>query len=235
MAVQSRFLRSANNGQLLDDRTLKEALDFQNELFLIQEKLPLYYKFKLINETFWSCILLLILGIPMMLVALVIFIKSGAPVLVKQKRIGLNGRPFYTYKFRTMMNNAPRVVKMGYRPMEKIIDDPRVEGGVGRFLRKYKWDELPQFFNVIKGEMNLIGPRPYIYEENYEVTRALAARYAIRPGISGPWQISGDLNMTPAEKLQRDNQYIEQMSLFRDFQIFLGTLKIVFIKGEKRE
>ena len=159
----------------------------------------------------------------------------GSPIFFRQKRIGLNGRPFYILKLRTMRRNAPQIVDLGYKPLEKIVDDPRVDGRIGRFLRKYKWDELPQLINVVKGDMLLIGPRPYMYEENYEVKRNQVHRYAIRPGISGPWQVGGELDMDPGHKLEIDKNYLNHMSFMQDFSIFLGTLNVVFLKGEKKE
>lgn len=214
-----------------DSRT-KEFLELQLEIRRVQEKLPLYYKFKVVNETLWAAVLISLLSIPMLFISLVILLKMGRPFVYRQLRVGKNGVPFYAYKFRTMRKDAPRVVDVGFQPLQKIIDDPRVDGRIGRFLRKYKWDELPQLFNVLKGDMLLIGPRPYLFEENFVIPKSQIGRFAVRPGISGPWQVSGDLNMAPSEKLMVDYEYANSLTYSTDVKLLIKTLRVVLFRGE---
>lgn len=211
---------------------IEEALEFQRYIFLAQEKLPIYYKFKVVFETIAAAALLVLLSIPMTLIALAIRIRMGSPIIYKQLRVGKNAKPFWAYKFRTMHNNVPRVVDMGYKPLEKVVEDPRVEGRLGSFLRKWKWDELPQLWNVVKGDMLLIGPRPYMYHENFYFTKRQCVRFAVRPGISGLWQTDSTIN-DPNKKANLDFYYVKKLNLLLDLFIWTRTLHFLSFVGEK--
>ena len=118
---------------------------------------------------------------------------------------------------------------MGYSALTKLKDDPRVEGSLGRFLRKWKIDEIPQLINFLKGDMLLLGPRPYIIEENLHMTEAHVDRFAVRPGLSGYWQaLKTNLN-DPDEKATLDCKYVREMSLALDLKIWINTVKVVLI------
>lgn len=167
------------------------------------------------------------------IVALVIhFTSPGAPVMFKQLRTGKGGRRFYMYKFRTMVPDA-EVLKARYAHMNelqwpdfKITNDPRITR-VGRFLRKTSLDEIPQFFNILKGEMSLVGPRPTSFgPETYKLWHT--SRLDVMPGLTGLWQIMGRAQLEFDDRLRLDIAYIERASLWLDFNILLRTVIAVF-------
>jgi lipopolysaccharide/colanic/teichoic acid biosynthesis glycosyltransferase len=161
-------------------------------------------------------------------------ITSRGPLIFKQTRVGLRGRPFGLYKFRTMIAGA-EILKQQLEaeneadgPVFKIKDDPRVTA-VGRYLRKSGLDELPQLFNILKGEMSLIGPRPPLLEETKLYKRWQLRRLSIKPGLSCFWQIKPDRNSIKFEKwMEMDLAYIDNWSLRLDFIILLKTILTVF-------
>jgi len=167
------------------------------------------------------------------IVALVIhFTSPGAPVVFKQLRTGKGGRRFYMYKFRTMVPDAETLkAKYDYMnelqwPDFKITNDPRITR-VGRFLRKTSLDEIPQFFNILKGEMSLVGPRPTSFgPETYKLWHT--SRLDVMPGLTGLWQIMGRAELEFDDRLRLDIAYIERASLWLDFNILLRTVTAVF-------
>ncbi|HEY9526766.1 MAG TPA: sugar transferase [Anaerolineales bacterium] len=167
------------------------------------------------------------------IVALVIhFTSPGAPVMFKQLRTGKGGRRFYMYKFRTMVPDAETLkAKYAYLnelqwPDFKITNDPRITR-VGRFLRKTSLDEIPQFFNILKGEMSLVGPRPTSFgPETYKLWHT--SRLDVMPGLTGLWQIMGRAELEFDDRLRLDISYIERASLWLDFNILLRTVTAVF-------
>ena len=181
---------------------------------------------------------LVVITIPLWLplngiVALVIHITSpGAPVMFKQLRTGKGGHRFYMYKFRTMVPDAEEL-KSKYAHMNelqwpdfKITNDPRITR-VGRFLRKTSLDEIPQFFNILKGEMSLVGPRPTSFgPETYKLWHT--SRLDVMPGLTGLWQIMGRAQLEFDDRLRLDIAYIERASLWLDFNILLRTVSAVF-------
>jgi lipopolysaccharide/colanic/teichoic acid biosynthesis glycosyltransferase len=167
------------------------------------------------------------------IVALVIhFTSPGAPVMFKQLRTGKGGRRFYMYKFRTMVPDAETLkAKYAYLnelqwPDFKITNDPRITR-VGKFLRKTSLDEIPQFFNILKGEMSLVGPRPTSFgPETYKLWHT--SRLDVMPGLTGLWQIMGRAELEFDDRLRLDIAYIERASLWLDFNILLRTVTAVF-------
>jgi lipopolysaccharide/colanic/teichoic acid biosynthesis glycosyltransferase len=167
------------------------------------------------------------------IVALIIhFTSPGAPVVFKQLRTGKGGRRFYMYKFRTMVPDAETLkAKYAYMnelqwPDFKITNDPRITR-VGRFLRKTSLDEIPQFFNILKGEMSLVGPRPTSFgPETYKLWHT--SRLDVMPGLTGLWQIMGRAELEFDDRLRLDIAYIERASLWLDFNILLRTVTAVF-------
>ncbi|MBX6421988.1 sugar transferase [Thermosulfurimonas sp. F29] len=166
-------------------------------------------------------------------VAIAIKLDSPGPVLFKQKRVGQNGRIFTLYKFRTMYVDAEkrkrelmaRNVMKG--PMFKLEDDPRITR-VGRFLRRTSLDEFPQFWNVLKGEMSLVGTRPPLPEEVEKYDLWHWRRISIKPGITGLWQISGRNKITDFEKVvELDCRYLENWCFLDDLKILLKTIVVV--------
>ncbi len=164
-------------------------------------------------------------------------IDSPGPVFFKQKRVGLNGRNFILYKFRSMTVDAEYRKKELMQKNEilgdymfKIKDDPRVTG-LGKILRRTSLDEFPQFFNVLKGEMSLVGTRPPTTEEFSRYENIHRRRLRIKPGITGLWQISGrsDLNDF-SEVIKLDNRYISEWSIWLDLKIIAKTIIVLLCK-----
>ena len=180
--------------------------------------------------------LLVVTGPVLVVVALIIKFTSPGPVLFRQERAGLNGRPFTMFKFRTMVTNAEQlqqelaVLNEMSGPVFKVTKDPRVTP-IGRWLRKFSLDEFPQLFNVIRGEMSLVGPRPLPL---YEVARfddmAHRRRLSVRPGLTCLWQVSGRSKVTNFEEWVRlDLEYIDNWSLWLDIKILIRTIPVVLI------
>ena len=183
-------------------------------------------------------ILLLVLGLPFWLcIALAIRLTSSGAIVYKQTRIGKNGRPFKVYKFRTMYKNAEDGLadllarNEAQGPLFKIKDDPRVTA-VGKFLRRTSFDEFPQLLNVIKGEMSLVGPRPPLPHEVVQYEEWQKGRLAIKPGMTGLWQVRGRSDISFDEGVLMDMYYIENWSLRLYFQILLRTIPaVLFSRG----
>jgi len=179
---------------------------------------------------------LLVLAIPMLFVALLIRLTSNGPVLFRQRRSGLNGQPFTMLKFRTMVTDAEqqKAELAAFNEMEgptfKLTEDPRITG-LGRILRKFSIDELPQLWNVIRGDMSLVGPRPLPVDEVKQINdRAHRRRLSVRPGLTCLWQISGRNRIsTFGEWVRLDLEYIDNWSLWLDLKILLKTIPVVIL------
>ena len=179
--------------------------------------------------------LALVLSSPIFgLVALLIKLTSPGPVLFRQQRSGINGRPFTLYKFRTMVTNAEQfqhelaAMNEMNGPVFKVTNDPRVTP-IGKFLRKYSLDELPQFYNVLRGEMSLVGPRPLPVNEVKRFNDlAHRRRLSVKPGLTCLWQVRGRSNVTDFKEWVRlDLEYIDNWSLWLDLRILWRTLPAV--------
>lgn len=179
-----------------------------------------------------------ITGICFLFVAPAIYIASPGPIFFTQTRVGKNGRKFKIYKFRSMYMDAEERKKelmaqnkIADGMMFKMDDDPRIIKGIGHFIRDYSIDELPQLWNVLKGEMSLIGTRPPTVEEYEKYDYHHKIRLSIKPGITGMWQVSGRSNITDFEQVVAlDASYITDWSLGLDFKILLKTVKVVLGK-----
>jgi lipopolysaccharide/colanic/teichoic acid biosynthesis glycosyltransferase len=178
------------------------------------------------------CLLTLPFILPLMvIIGILIYLDSPGHVIFVQRRTGKDGKRFSMYKFRTMVPNAEDL-KAKYAhlnelslPDFKIADDPRTTR-VGRFLRKTSLDELPQLFNILKGEMSWVGPRPTSFSvETYHLRHT--ERLEVVPGLTGLWQVSGRSNLDFDERLELDIAYIEQQSLWFDLSILLRTVGAV--------
>ena len=183
-----------------------------------------------------SVIGLVVLWPLMLAIALAVKLESAGPVIYRSRRVGKQGRTFWCYKFRTMVRNADRM-KNEVRPLNqrrgpffKIADDPRVTR-LGRFLRKYSFDELPQLWNVLSGEMSLVGPRPHPVEDCSQYSSKDCRRLAVKPGMTGLWQISGRRDPSFETSMTLDLAYIEKWSLPLDFLILFHTIPAV-LAGE---
>jgi lipopolysaccharide/colanic/teichoic acid biosynthesis glycosyltransferase len=179
------------------------------------------------------CILVMPVVVPLLLLcALAVRIDSPGPALFAQERTGQHGIRFRMYKFRTMVQNAeelkPALAHLNILPFPdfKILDDPRVTR-VGKVLRKTSLDELPQFINLVKGDMSLVGPRPTSFAaSSYDLWHTY--RLEVSPGITGLWQVFGRNSSTFDERLRLDIQYIQNMSFGLDVKIIWWTVKSVF-------
>ena len=170
----------------------------------------------------------------------IIKLKSPGPIFYRQERIGLNGRHFNMYKFRSMRTDADdlkeslmaqNIITDGM--MFKVKDDPRIIPGIGEFIRKTSIDEFPQFFNVVRGEMSLVGTRPPTVDEWIKYKLEHRIRMAIKPGITGLWQVNGRSKITDFNKvIEYDTKYINNWNLALDVEILLKTIKIMFSKRE---
>jgi sugar transferase EpsL len=172
-----------------------------------------------------TSLLLLILLSPVILsTAIFVKVKLGSPVLFKQKRPGLNEKPFYLYKFRSMTNQCDQ---KGNFLSDKIRLTP-----AGLFLRKYSLDELPQLINVLKGELSLVGPRPLLMEYLPLYTKDQAKRHLVKPGITGLAQISGRNTLSWEEKFKLDVWYVQNQSFLLDLKILWRTFyKVIQSEG----
>jgi exopolysaccharide production protein ExoY len=170
------------------------------------------------------------------LIALAIKAWDGGPVLYRHRRIGLNGTPFDCLKFRTMVVNADEVLvrhlaadSAAAREWEadrKLKDDPRITP-LGLSMRKTSVDELPQLLNILKGEMSFVGPRPIVTAEVPKYGDCINHYLCTRPGLTGPWQVSGRNNVEYAARVALDRGYIEEWSFRRDVAIILKTIRVV--------
>lgn len=176
-----------------------------------------------------------IISIPIILItAIPLLIESPGPLFFKQKRIGKNGRVFNIFKLRSMYTDAEKrkAELMEQNKMDglmfKMDDDPRITK-VGKFIRKFSIDELPQFFNVLKGDMSLVGTRPPTMDEFEQYESHHKRRLSMRPGITGMWQTSGRSNILDFEEIVKlDCQYIDEWSLWLDIKLLLKTVVVVF-------
>jgi exopolysaccharide biosynthesis polyprenyl glycosylphosphotransferase len=179
-----------------------------------------------------SLLILIVLAVPMALSALAIKLTSRGPVFFRSMRPGIGGRPFCCLKFRTMVEGAehlqdrlePHNELVG--PLFKMRADPRVTG-VGRFLRRWSLDELPQLFNVLRGQMSLVGPRPLPQRDYERLEDWHRKRYLVLPGMTGLWQVSGRSELDFDELVRLDFLYLEHWSVFLDLTIMLKTLPAV--------
>ncbi len=185
-------------------------------------------------DIFGTLMLLLVGALPLGFVALLVKLTSPGPVLFRQQRSGLNGQPFTLYKFRTMVTNAEQLkaelaaMNEMTGPVFKLTNDPRVTP-LGRWLRKFSIDELPQLFNVLRGEMSLVGPRPLPVDEVKRFNDlAHRRRLSVKPGLTCLWQISGRNNVKDFKDWVRlDLEYIDNWSLWLDFKILCRTVPVV--------
>jgi exopolysaccharide biosynthesis polyprenyl glycosylphosphotransferase len=183
-----------------------------------------------------GAVLLLILFSPFMLaIAAVVKLDSPGPVFFRQERVGVDGTRFRMAKFRTMRVDAEAMLDELRRAQEtdagnevlfKIKNDPRITR-VGRFLRRYSLDEIPQLFNVVSGEMSLVGPRPPLAAEVAQYQNEVHRRLLVRPGMTGLWQVSGRSDLSWEETVRLDLSYVENWSITGDLMILFKTAKAV--------
>jgi lipopolysaccharide/colanic/teichoic acid biosynthesis glycosyltransferase len=203
-----------------------------------------YQLIKRLLDILFSLLILIPLCIVVVLVAILIRLNSPGPIFYRQRRVGLNGTEFNMYKFRSMYVdaddtlhreaidrfmkgqklNAGTIAHTAY----KKIDDPRITK-VGRFIRKTSIDELPQFFNVLRGEMTLVGPRPPLSYEVEKYDSYAQLRLAGKPGLTGPWQVYGRSRVSFEHMVEMDINYLRQQSLWADLKLIIFTVPVILL------
>ena len=183
-------------------------------------------------ETIVAAGALVLLSPVMLICAIAVKLTSPGPVLFKQERVGVDGRPFKMWKFRSMVNDAEarleEVIDLNKQDgvTFKAVNDPRITN-VGKFLRKYSFDELPQLVNVVQGHMALVGPRPPLPSEVQRYDDVVRRRLLVRPGVTGLWQVSGRSDLSWQESVRLDVYYVDNWSLSLDAVIVAKTLSAV--------
>lgn len=212
-------------GELNSDRYHMQAV--------YQKKNPAYLKLKRGMDILLSAAALVFLAPVFLFTALAIKLEDGGPVLFCQYRAGKDMKPFKIYKFRSMLVNAdakmPEMMKDNEQTGHafKIKNDPRITR-VGKFIRKFSIDELPQLINIIKGDMSIVGPRPILTFQMEECSGYERQRLVVQPGLTCYWQIGGRANIGWKEWIEMDLDYIENMSLWTDIKIIARTVPAVF-------
>jgi exopolysaccharide biosynthesis polyprenyl glycosylphosphotransferase len=183
-----------------------------------------------------ASLILLIISPLLIVVAVLIKLESPGPIFYKQDRGGLRNNNFRVWKFRSMVVNANELQKELEAQNEvrggvlfKIKDDPRITK-VGKFIRRYSIDELPQLINVLQGEMSLVGPRPLPLRDVEKMPKQYLSRHNVLPGITGLWQVKGRSHLDSDEIFHWDSTYIDRWSLWLDFTILLQTLRVVLTR-----
>lgn len=233
LGIVLRIVPETSEGAVLKKLDIEE---FENEFVItfFREQLLLQLLVKRIVDIGISATTLLVMSPVMLITALMIKLTSPGPVLFAQDRVGMNQRRFRLYKFRSMVVDADeRKKELAHLneldgPAFKMGNDPRITP-IGRIIRKTSIDELPQLFNVLKGEMSLVGPRPPLPDEVSKYQWLFRRRLSVKPGITCVWQVSGRSGTTFDEWMKMDKQYVENWSLLLDFKILLKTIPAVLL------
>ena len=183
------------------------------------------YKYgKRIFDILLSIALIIVLAIPMLIIALLIKLEDGGKVIFTQKRMGKDLKPFDIYKFRSMIEKR--------KQLEGNLTHDQMTTKIGKFIRKTSLDELPQIFNVLKGEMSFIGPRPWVLEYYEWLTPVQKRRNNVLPGISGLAQVNGRNAISVERKVEYDLEYVNHFGIKYDFKILIETIKVILGKKD---
>lgn len=194
------------------------------------DKHSVYHFFKRITDILVSLVALIILSPVILILAILIFVQDGHTPFYKQIRIGQYGKPFGMFKFRSMIFNADKVLENNPKLYQKYVDngfklpegeDPRVTK-IGAFIRKTSLDEIPQFLNVLIGEMALVGPRPILKKEMFEYGDQIGEFLSVKPGALGLWQASGRANIGYPERCDIELEYVRNASYWYDVKVFFA-------------
>lgn len=229
---------NSNNAVLTREVELETPLISENK-----SKSKILYKFiKRVVDIIGGLVgTILLIPITIVLYIVTLFSKENkGPLFFEQLRIGKNGKEFRLYKFRSMvmhadeklweyLNNNPEA-KEEYKKYKKLKEDPRITK-LGKFLRKTSLDEFPQFINVLKGDMSLVGPRPYLYREKEDMGENYNIIITTKPGLTGYWQVNGRSDVDFDERTKMDIDYIRDRNLWFDFKIVMKTILKVFRKN----
>lgn len=229
---------NSNNAVLTQEVELETP-----EISKVKNKTKILYKLiKRIVDIMGGLVgIILLIPITIVLYIVTLFSKENkGPLFFEQLRIGKNGKEFRLYKFRSMvmhadeklweyLNNNPEA-KEEYKKYKKLKEDPRITK-LGNFLRKTSLDEFPQFINVLKGDMSLVGPRPYLYREKGDMGENYDEIIKVKPGLTGYWQVNGRSDVDFNERTKMDVEYIRDSNLWFDLKILLKTILKVFKRG----
>lgn len=226
---------SFSNADIIDLRIARTSmLNIQNQLFK-----PKNIAVKKVSELLVVMLIMPLFVLIYSLLALLIRVDSKGSILFRQERMGKDGKAFICYKFRTMYENSDAMLEeylkenpaeiANYEKFHKYKNDPRITK-IGRFLRFSSLDELPQMINVLKGEMSLIGPRPYLFSEKSKMGQRAEIILHVAPGITGFWQINGRNELSFEERMELDSWYIQNWSLWLDFIIFIKTFAVIITR-----
>ena len=205
--------KSIKNRNLKFYKSFKSLLDFLFSIFFLIASLPFF-----------------------IIISILIKLSSRGPIFFLQERIGKNNIPFKCIKFRTMHPEAKDILenllindkklKMEFEKTHKIKNDPRITT-IGKLLRKTSLDELPQFFNVLKNEMSIVGPRPIVNKEKKKYGKNFKKVLSVKPGITGLWQVSGRNNLTYKTRVKLDLNYVENYNFLMDIRIIIRTIGVI--------
>ncbi len=228
----------------MDEMSVLEMENIEDNKLLLKIKFYIYSFFKrfidIIAGLFGSILL-----IPLCIIIKIMSIchKDFAPIIFKQDRIGRNGKTIKIYKFRSMVPNAEEIleklmeeneeIRKEYLTNKKLEDDPRITK-IGKFIRRYSIDEFPQLLNVLKGDMTLVGPRPYLFREKKDMGNFYNYIITCKPGITGLWQISGRSDISFNNRLKLDKKYALERNSKEDIKILLKTAgAVIGTRGAK--
>lgn len=215
---------------------------YLNKLIKSIRKIFSYKFLKRLMDIFFS-IIILFFGIPIFFIIITLIkFSSYGPIFFYQERIGKNNRVFKCLKFRTMYPESEDIlknilennisIKEEFNLTHKIKNDPRITP-IGKFLRKTSLDELPQFLNVLRGQMSIIGPRPVVKEELKKYSSKVNKFLSVKPGISGLWQVSGRNKLTYAKRVELDLRYVNEHNFIMDLRILIRTIGVVIFPFDR--
>ena len=202
----------------------------------IKKSLKVYKLIKSLFDIIFSLLILFAFYPLFLIIALLIKLSSRGPIFFLQERIGKNNVPFKCIKFRTMYPEAKDIlknllnkdekIKKEFQETHKIKNDPRITT-IGKLLRKTSLDELPQFINVLRNEMSIVGPRPIVKAEKKKYGKNSVKLLSIKPGITGLWQVSGRNNLTYKKRVMLDMNYVKNYNLLMDIRIIIRTFGVI--------
>jgi len=235
MGIDVTVNLNAFNDNLGSDKKIREMAGLNVVTFSTKFYKPSHVVAKRIIDICGAIVGLIICGL-VSIVLVPMIRQDGGPAIFSQTRIGKNGRHFTFYKFRSMRVDAEErkqellIQNTMQGGMFKVDDDPRITP-IGRFIRKTSLDELPQFWNVLMGDMSLVGTRPPTVDEYEKYTPEQKRRLSFKPGITGLWQVSGRSKITDFEDVVKlDVAYIDDWTIWKDIEILLKTVKVVFMR-----
>ena len=208
---------------------------------MISQK-KIYLSIKNNLDTLFALLFLFLFFPFFILISILIKLSSRGPIFFFHKRIGKNSKPFYCIKFRTMHPEASDIlenllskntkIRDEFQKNHKLKNDPRITI-IGKFLRKTSLDEIPQFLNVLKGEMSIVGPRPIVSKELIKYGESIDKVFSVKPGITGLWQVSGRNNLSYKKRVYLDCLYVENFNLLLDTRIIIRTFGVILFPNDR--